>query len=282
MPTNNAPRYIRLKVTNDDGSEARYITVIQYPLVYITNTQGWYSYRSDFGGTTYEDRGTNGYVSASYSRGTWTPSTQTTGTFTSKVAELKTSGSDRGKSSIYYYSWVNTWGDTADKNGNISSLNNARMYHIRITASSGDYTLGIPRRDTDNYTASDDEVSNNSKVVSPSFLIASQLGATQTASSTAQAESHCARYVETYVDDEGNTVHLDNWRLPTQYEIGVILGLQPGANENTDDMAVDRVLTGSRYWSASGAVSSSNWHNVTNSGSYNIRCIRDVYDTDDL
>ena len=156
------------------------------------------------------------------------------------------------------------------------------MYHIRITASSGDYTLGIPRRDADNYTASDDVVPNNSKVVSPSFLIASQLGATQTASSTAQAESHCARYVETYVDDEGNTVHLDNWRLPTQYEIGVILGLQPGANENTDDMAVDRVLTGSRYWSASGAVSSSNWHNVTTSGSYNIRCIRDVYDTDDL
>ena len=69
----------------------------------------------------------------------------------------------------------------------ISTLNNARMYHIRITASSGDYTLGIPRRDADDYTASDDEVSNNSKVVSPSFLIASQLGATQTASSTAQA-----------------------------------------------------------------------------------------------
>lgn len=282
VPTNNTPRYIRLKVTNEDGSEARYITVIQYPLVYITNTQGWYSYRSDFGGTTYENRGSNGYVSASYSRGTWTPSTQTTGTFTSKVAELKTSGSDRGKSSIYYYSWVNTWGDTAEKNGNISTLNNARMYHIRITASSGDYTLGIPRRDADNYTASDDEVSNNSKVVSPSFLIASQLGATQTASSTAQAESHCARYVETYVDDEGNTVHLDNWRLPTQYEIGVILGLQPGVNENTDDMAVDRVLTGSRYWSASGAVSISDWHNVTNSGSHYIRCIRDVYDTDDL
>ena len=285
VPTNNAPRYIRLKVTNDDGSEARYITVIQYPLVYITNTQGWYSYRNDFGGTTYEDRGTNGYVSAEYNsyRGTWTPSPDRTGTFTSKVAELKTSGSDRGKSSIYYYTWQDVRGDTAKKNGSgIDGLNNARMYHIRITASSGDYTLGIPRRDADNYTASDDVVPNNSKVVSPSFLIASQLGATQTASSTAQAESHCARYVETYVDDEGNTVHLDNWRLPTQYEIGVILGLPPGANENTDDMAVDRVLTGSRYWSASGAVSSSNWHNVTTSGSYNIRCIRDVYDTDDL
>lgn len=284
VPTNNAPRYIRLKVTNEDGSEARYITVIQYPLVYITNTQGWYSYRNDFDGTTYEKRGTNGYVSASYIRGTWTPSTIVGfGTFTSKVAELKTSGSDRGKSSIYYYSWEYAWGDTAENSGNsISTLNNARMYHIRITASSGDYTLGIPRRDADDYTASDDEVSNNSKVVSPSFLIASQLGATQTASSTAQAESHCARYVETYVDDEGNTVHLDNWRLPTQYEIGVILGLQPGVNENTDDMAVDRVLTGSRYWSASGAVSISDWHNVTNSGSHYIRCIRDVYDTDDL
>lgn len=145
--------------------------------------------------------------------------------------------------------------------------------------------MGIPRRDADNYTASDDVVSNNSKVVSPSFLIASQLGATLNASTKNIAERHCEKYVETYVDDEGNTVHLDNWRLPTQYEIGVILGLQPGENENTDDMAVDIVLDGTSYWSASGQVSMSNWHNIVTSNGSNdrrVRCIRDVYDTDDL
>lgn len=287
VPTNNAPRYIRLKVTNEDGSEARYITVIQYPLVYITNTQGWYSYRSDFGGTTYEEKGANGYVAANYDGG-WSYKTSpgiTNGSynfFASKVAY----STNQGKSDIRAYHWNRTQdGYAFAPSTGFTHLNNARMYHIRITASSGDYTLGIPRRDADNYTASDDVVSNNSKVVSPSFLIASQLGATLNASTKNIAERHCEKYVETYVDDEGNTVHLDNWRLPTQYEIGVILGLQPGENENTDDMAVDIVLDGTSYWSASGQVSMSNWHNIVTSNGSNdrrVRCIRDVYDTDDL
>lgn len=68
VPTNNAPRYIKLKVENEDQVEPRYIIVIQYPLVYITNTQGYYSYREDFGSTTYENRGEKGIVSASYLR----------------------------------------------------------------------------------------------------------------------------------------------------------------------------------------------------------------------
>lgn len=202
--------------------------------------------------------------------------------FCSKVAKLKTGESNQGKSNIYYYAWKRVWDESPQTSNVLKELVNARMYHVRIAASSGEYTLGIPRRNEEGYTASDDEAPNNSKVVSPSFLLASQLGATQTASSTAQAESHCAEYVETYVDDKGRTVHLKGWRLPTQYEIGVILGLQPGEWDNTDDMALDRVLTGDRYWSASGAVSTDDWHNVTNSGSHYTRCIRDVYDSDDL
>ena len=202
--------------------------------------------------------------------------------FCSKVAELKTGEGNQGKSNIYYYAWERVWDESPQTSNVLKELVNARMYHVRIAASSGEYTLGIPRRNEEGYTASDGEAPNNSKVVSPSFLLASQLGATQTASSTAQAESHCAKYVETYVDDKGRTVHLTGWRLPTQYEIGVILGLQPGERDNTDDMALDRVLTGDRYWSASGAVSTDNWHNVTNRGSHYTRCIRDVYDSDDL
>ena len=287
VPTNNAPRYIKLKVENEDQVEPRYIIVIQYPLVYITNTQGYYSYREDFGSTTYENRGEKGIVSASYlrwgKRWNYLNSYSNSYYFSSKeVAELKTGERNQGKSNIYYYAWEHVWDESPQTSNVLTELVNARMYHVRIAASSGEYTLGIPRRNEEGYTASDDEAPNNSKVVSPSFLLASQLGATQTASSTAQAESHCAKYVETYVDDKGRTVHLTGWRLPTQYEIGVILGLQPGERENTDDMALDRVLTGDRYWSASGAVSTDDWHNVTNYGSYYTRCIRDVYDSDDL
>ena len=45
LPTNNTIRYIELEITNEDGVEARKVTVAQYPLEYITNIQGWYSYR---------------------------------------------------------------------------------------------------------------------------------------------------------------------------------------------------------------------------------------------
>lgn len=53
LPTNNTIRYIDLEVTNEDGV-TRTVTIAQYPLEYITNILGWYSYRDDFGGTTYE------------------------------------------------------------------------------------------------------------------------------------------------------------------------------------------------------------------------------------
>lgn len=47
------------------------------------------------------------------------------------------------------------------------------MYHVQITASSGDYTLGQPRI-TNGKT---DPGEDNAELVSPSFMIASQLGA---------------------------------------------------------------------------------------------------------
>lgn len=47
-------RYIIFTVENEEGIK-REVKVAQYPLEYITNIQGWYSYRSDFGGTTWEN-----------------------------------------------------------------------------------------------------------------------------------------------------------------------------------------------------------------------------------
>lgn len=130
LPLNNAVRYIELEVTNTDGATPRTVIVEQYPLEYITNIQGWYSYRSDFGGTTYElingepvdnpydsDNRLNGNDDRIVAVGGWNNGTgswrnyyQRGGSnssyfFTSKVAEQITSGNNRGKSNIYYYSW---------------------------------------------------------------------------------------------------------------------------------------------------------------------------------
>lgn len=275
-PTNNAIRYIKLEVTNEENI-TREVTVMQYPLEYITNIQGWYSYREDFGGTTWESPGENRYINTSYNNGKWSYSSSVLqgGIFQSKVA----SDAGGGKSNIKAYTWKSVWGQDIDNPrtawiDNLGNLDNARMYHVRITISSSDYTLGRPRITNGITDAGDD----NKKLVSPSFMLASQLGAVSSTDFTnvEMAASHCKEYVEVYeeLDENGNKtgkkVHLNDWRLPTEEEILIIYKFQ-----NSSD-AMDEVLSGDRYWSASGLVTKPG---VTQTSDQAIRCIRDAYDT---
>lgn len=275
-PTNNAIRYIKLEVTNEENI-TREVIVMQYPLEYITNIQGWYSYREDFGGTTWESPGENRYINTSYNNGNWSYSSSVLqgGIFQSKVA----SDAGGGKSNIKAYTWKGVLGQDIDNPrtaliDNLGNLDNARMYHVRITVSSSDYTLGRPRITNGITDAGDD----NKKLVSPSFMLASQLGAVSSTAFTnvEMAASHCKEYVEVYeeLDENGNKtgkkVHLNDWRLPTEEEILIIYKFQ-----NSSD-AMDEVLAGDRYWSASGLVAKPG---VENASEQAIRCIRDAYDT---
>lgn len=255
LPTNNTIRYIELKVTNADNSEPKYVTVAQYPLEYITNVQGWYSYRDDFGGTTFENKGDR---------------TTENDYFKSKVAEEITSGKNRGKSNIYKYAWGRYSQTVSAHDESIYTGNNAgnaRMYHVVISATSKEYTLGIPRLDAQGYTESS---AINNKLVSPSFMLASQLGAlASTFSKIGPAQTHCQQYVEVYKDKDGNKVVLDNWRLPTRAELEIIIKFQYSSD------AMDEVIRRQGYWCADGG-------QVTNSqgqsGTGYLRCIRDAYD----
>lgn len=291
IPVNNATRYIVLNVTNADGlSES--VLVAQSPLETITNIQGWYSYRSDFGGTTYEllngqsiqpdqefdDPIEGRTIGCNWDEGGWGSSpgweySNTTGNFfTSKVATQRSDGTSR----IAYYQWREShegWWfpeppySYSISTSNVSNLDNARMYHVRISASSGEYSLGRPRLDADGYT---DDGADNAELVSPSFMIASQLGATQPIDTKTAAAQHCREYVEVYSDDSGATVHLDDWRLPTRAELEIIMKFQYRENA-----AMDEVLSGRSYWSASGLVG--NTESTSSSGEA-IRCVRDNYD----
>ena len=272
VPTNNAIRYFTLVVTNQEGI-TREVTVAQYPLEYITNQQGWYSYRSDFytgtyAPTTYEYKGSR-RVAADWDNNSWDYSTsvQNNYFFGSKVARMN----DDGTSRLYYYSW-SQYGSTVNTNaGNLTSLDNARMYHVQITASSGKYTIGIPKQDANGFT---DDGEDNAELVSPSFMIASQLGATQPPTSVEQAERHCREYVEVHDPDNDpdtdNAIHYDNWRLPTAAEIQIIIDFQ-----YVENAAMDEVLSGPYYWSATGQVS--NPGSDDNGTQSAVRCIRDVY-----
>ena len=272
VPVNNAIRYFTLVVTNQDGISER-VEVAQYPLEYITNQQGWYSYRSDFytgnyAPTTYEYKGSR-RVAANWSSNDWSYSTsvQQNWFFGSKVSRMNANGT----SQLYYYSWSQNGNSVSTTSRNLTSLDNARMYHVQIMASSGKYTIGIPKLDADGFT---DAGEDNAKLVSPSFMIASQLGATQAPTSVEQARRHCREYVEVH-DPDGNpntdnAVHYDNWRLPTAAEIQIIIDFQ-----YVPDAAMDEVLSGPSYWSATGAVS--NPGSTDSNTSSAVRCIRDVY-----
>ncbi|MCI5718034.1 MAG: fimbrial protein [Alistipes sp.] len=279
LPENNTIRYIEVTVTNVDGIK-RKLTIEQYPLEYITNVVGRYSYRDDFGGTTAENKGNPLRASAhEYNERTgWTYSNEfqyTSGRytynyfFTSKVVtSTATTGDNKGKSYIRYYRWERSnssnyttqiiWRDDYNR----EKYMNARMYHVQITASSGKYTLGKPRI-TDGKT---DPGLDNAQLVSPSFMIASQLGATLEPKDANMAASHCEQYVE--VAEDG-TVY-DDWRLPTRAEVQIIMDFQYKSNA-----AMDEVLAGGRYWCADGGYVQNPQNDETQTA---IRCIRDAYD----
>ena len=266
IPENNTPRYIKVKVSNGEVQDKTFL-VTQYPLEYITNIQGYYSYRSDFGGTTYEKYASSKYVAV----GNWNESgknwksyynaggSDTKYFFTSKVATQKSDGT----STINYYKWGNNKVSTSSV-----ALNNGRMYNVKLTSSSGEYSLGVPKLDSRGYT---DNSVENSKLVCPSFMIASQLGATYAPTSVEQAASHCSQYVETYKDSSGKVIHLDDWRLPTEEEIKIIIKFQ-----YVQDAAMDEVLSGRYYWSATGQVENTKSSSASGSNSA-VRCIRNAF-----
>lgn len=264
----NVPKTFTLTLINQDGLTET-VEVEQYPLEYVTSTQGWYSYRDDLG-------------SSWINKGTGTVATESgNGNFGSKVVrQINSDGTslaykyrwDRGENGRPSYNlddWIRSEKPYFDSEQN-SGRTNARMYHVRITAASSEYKLGYPEMDGE-YTASGDE---NAKIVSPSFMIASQLGNTNANGTRDQAREQCANYVEvTNVSFNRETPDYreqkvyDDWRLPTPAELEIIATFQ-----NVENSAIDEVLVSNAYWSSNGEYS------VRTDGDEGtrIRCVRDV------
>lgn len=154
-------------------------------------------------------------------------------------------------------------------NGNYSigntvgtTLTNNHMYVLQVTSTSDKYVLGRPVLDG-NYQSQD-------KVVSPAFMIASQLGAVTTTDSGTTAATHCGTYMEVGTDG----TRYVGWRLPTKQEIEVIIDYQNGAY--TSGVTMVEVLGGQYYWSLDGTsayVSTGSEGTATNAY---VRCVRDL------
>ena len=198
-----------------------------------------------------------------------------------------------------------------------SGLNNKAIYRITVQNPPEDMILGFPPRETTDFwpgywdssrwvlnggnktskltTKRDAETA---QMVSPSFELASQLGATgrwsyleygwteggswydPTWSRTNKigafeetALCDCALYTETRIVN-GKEVTLDDWRLPTEAEIRLIDQLQ-----NDPNSAVNSIMTGRYYWSAkdNAAIRLQGGSNGSTSQAFT-RCVRDVKD----
>lgn len=269
-PVNVTKRYITLKVTS--GSNVKYVVVEQYPLEYIQPIAGYYSYRDDkkAEGGTYEIPGRrfgqkSNVVASNGSNYFFVPKVMYNGEIMGWY--WNSSSSKRHADWPSYAGW-----------GSGSFADNNMMYFVTITKTDSDYKIAHPLTTLDSsydnqLVAVDTE--ENDGLVSPQFMLASQLGTVLAPDNWSFAQKHCAYYVETYKDSNGNTVVLDDWRLPTTAEIEVIIKYQNDANVMRDEV-MSEVLSGRYYYVAKNGSTAD-----TGGGSSTaVRCIRDVKPTD--
>lgn len=250
----NVPKFFTITVTNEDGL-SKTIQVTQYPLEYITSTQGWYSTRDDlesYDTETIEHDGKTVYNVDQNKESIFN--------FGAKYVE---SVDEDGKSTIYKYNYKKNDGKYTLEQGSAQKSDNARIYHVQITAASAEYRIGYPQIDEDGYTA---EGEDNAKLVSPSFMIASQLGTTDATDSEDEVRKHCEKYIEVEGNKDSYVVY-DDWRLPTPAELDIIAKFQ-----NNSNSAVNEILVSKEYWSSNGK------HSVEGGKSEGtrVRCVRDV------
>lgn len=164
------------------------------------------------------------------------------------------------------------------------TASNNQMYHVVITSTSGDYQLGRPIMKEE---IVDPNNLDNDKLVSPSFMLASQLGNSSTIS-WEDAKNQCKNYVEVGINGEV----YDDWRLPTAAEINIIIKYQTDDKVNTKDnrAVMDYVLnyegqSNPDYW-----VSRSNYFmhipangagtlekEESSEAEHRVRCVRDFH-----
>lgn len=313
VPDNNAIRYIEATVQNG-SRQTQTLHIEQYPQIYITNSLGYFSSRTDFTysgnqyttwlhhGSRSTDRTGVELVNAGSSNWSWgeysNQASELVSWFTDQfyISKVQQSYSSSGQSEIrnYGWMWVFTWFWTSAWIRTQPVRNNAHIYHVQITSTSKDegdfeYVIGRPRMKT--YTDPDgtsyegtDNSEDNQRVVSPSFMIASQLGLIQDGTiiqQTQQAASHCEKYVEVVyknrnnrTDNDADLIVYDDWRLPTEAELRIISKFQTGSE------VMDIVLDRPNYWSAKGEVQNvgtgyaSDGTSMTGTG---VRCVRDCY-----
>lgn|GEM_PF-1357105 len=247
IPKNRFSKYIVLTLKNAEGKEAT-VKYKQSPLIETQNFFGDYSSRSKSGWVYRKPNGervTRGLTPSDYEGG-----------YLAKYY-------DAGSGNIYSFEYGSSY--------NLSLTNN-RMYIIQVSSTKDSkYNIAHPNIDkTTGYT--------NDEVVSPAFMIASQLGAVQSGTfNQTTAKTHCETYREVKKENDKQVIY-DGWRLPTKTEIQFIVDFQKESyknNKGEKKQPIKPVLEGANYYTLNKVSVATGYTGWEASGTF-IRCVRDL------
>lgn len=247
IPKNRFSKYIVLTLKNAEGKDAT-VKYKQSPLIETQNFFGDYSSRSE---DNWAYRTAEGQNVTEY-RYTY----DYDGGYLAKYY-------DKGSGNIYSF-YYGSWRDL--------SLTNNRMYIIQVSSTKDSkYNIAHPNIDkSTGYT--------NDEVVSPAFMIASQLGAVQSGTfNQTTAKTHCETYREVKKEN-GKQVIYDGWRLPTKTEIQFIVDFQKESyknNKGETKQPIKPVLEGANYYTLNKVSVATGYTGWEASGTF-IRCVRDL------
>ena len=259
-------KYIKIKVTCEGVEDPVYVTIKQYPLEYIQGIAGWYSTKDEL----------NTYKTSIFGGKIYTGTTVGIDWQEDRTLHSKEKGSEddnffakvKEPGDTYIYGYYDEYDKknkkykaTKYENNSIKGQYNNRMYVVQITniPQNSEYKIGHVTKIDSNTKQSQEDV------VSPAFMLASQLGTVTPFNNGVDASNHCDKYVEVRTDGKKYT----DWRLPTASEIGVITKYQYDKNQNV----IDVVLAGKTYWALNGSEVTAN-ENDSDTGY--VRCVRDL------
>lgn len=241
IPQNRFSKYIVLTLENAEGKQAT-VKYKQSPLIETQNFFGDYSSRSKDGWAYRTAAGQNVYNSYTYDY----------------------NGGYQAK--YYENSYIRSFYDDTS----FDNLKNNRMYIIQVSSTKDSkYNIAHPNIDkSTGYT--------NDEVVSPAFMIASQLGAVRSANfNQSRAKTHCETYREVKKEN-GKQVIYDGWRLPTKTEIQFIVDFQQESyknNKGKTKQPIKPVLEGANYYTLNNKTVATG---VESGNEVFVRCVRDL------
>lgn len=241
IPQNRFSKYIVLTLENSEGKQAT-VKYKQSPLIETQNFFGDYSSRSKSG---WAYRKPNGDL---VRKG------------------LTKSDYNGGYKAKYYENGDIKFFANKESSGN----KNNRMYIIQVS-STKDSKYNIAHPNTDKATGY-----TNDEVVSPAFMIASQLGAVLSKNfDQSGAKTHCETYREVKKEN-GKQVIYDGWRLPTKTEIQFIVDFQQESyknNKGETKQPIKPVLEGANYYTLNNETVATG---VESGDEVFVRCVRDL------